>query len=241
MIRVAVVEDDHDLLDDVAFSLRDEGFEVATCSSGATLDLKLANAEFDVVVLDIGLPGEDGLSIARRLRATKPQLGIVMLTARTDARSRVKGMEDGADVYLGKPTDLRELTLVIHALVRRLNVGKPAESATLTLLATEYRLIKPNGEQIELTPNETLMLSRLARATGHRATRREIIEAFGENYFEYDERRLEALVSRLRRKFEANGLSAETIHALRGSGYALSAPIHERSGRTRPDSDVLTQ
>ncbi len=239
MIRVAVVEDDHDLLDDVVFSLRDEGFEVAACSNGVALDRKLASSDFDVVVLDIGLPGEDGLSIARRLRATRPQLGIVMLTARTDARSRVKGMEDGADIYLGKPTDLRELSLVIHALVRRLSVGKPPDTMTLTLLATEQMLIKPSGEQIELTPNETLILSRLVRATGHRATRREIIEAFGESYLEYDERRLEALVSRLRRKFETHGLPAETIHALRGSGYALGVPIQERSGRARPDGNTL--
>lgn len=233
MTRVALVEDDLDLIEDVAFALRDEGFEVVTCGCGKELDRAMAQAQFDVVVLDIGLPGEDGLSIARRLRASQPELGIVMLTARTVSSARVIGMEEGADAYLGKPTDLRELALVIHALVRRLRAGKPTDPLVLTLVVTENLLLTPGGSVIELTPTETLLLSRLARMTGHKASRRQIIEGFGEVYFDYDERRLEAIVSRLRRKLEAAGLPADTVQAVRGSGYLLNAPVTERSGRLR--------
>ena len=156
MTRVALVEDDLDLLEDVAFALRDEGFEVVTCGCGQELDRAMAQTEFDVVVLDIGLPGEDGLSIARRLRASQPELGIVMLTARTVASARVKGMEEGADAYLGKPTDLRELALVIHALVRRLDAGKPPDASALTLVVNDNLLLTPGGASLDLTPTETL-------------------------------------------------------------------------------------
>jgi DNA-binding response OmpR family regulator len=231
MTHVALVEDDLDLREDVAFALRDEGFEVVSCGCGEELDRAMMQATFDVVVLDIGLPGEDGLSIARRLRSSQPELGIVMLTARTVSSARVLGMEEGADAYLGKPTDLRELALVIHALVRRLLAGKPPDASALTLVATDNLLLTPGGATVELTPTETLLLSRLARMSGHKATRRQIIEGFGEAYFDYDERRLEAIVSRLRRKLEAAGLPGDTVHALRGSGYMLNVPIEERAGR----------
>ena len=238
MSRVALVEDDLDLLEDVAFALRDEGFEVVTCGSGEELDRAMAQTKFDVVLLDIRLPGEDGLSIARRLRASQPELGIVMLTARTVSSARVRGMEEGADAYLGKPTDLRELALVIHALVRRLGAGKPPDASALTLVVSDNLLLTPSGASLELTPTETLLLSRLARMTGHKATRRQIIEGFGEVYFDYDERRLEALVSRLRRKLESVGLPAEAVQAVRGSGYVLNVPIEERVGRA--SSPILT-
>jgi two-component system OmpR family response regulator len=231
MIRVAVVEDDADLLDDVAFSLRDEGLLVTPCVDGRALDRHLAAECLDVLVLDIGLPGEDGRSIARRLRRDQPRLGIVMLTARTMVRDRVQGMEDGADVYMCKPVDLRELALVIRALARRLGGEDAPVTQVLSLIASENLLITPTGQRIELTPNESLVLSRLSRAAGGQATRRQIIEAFGERYMEYDERRLETIVSRMRKKLEAAGLSADTVRAVRGVGYVLQVPLQERLGR----------
>lgn len=230
MIRVALVEDDRDLRDDVAFALRDDGLDVAACADGSALDRHLAAARIDVAVLDIGLPGEDGLLIARRLRRSHPQLGIVMLTARTAALDRIRGMEDGADVYLGKPVDLRELALVIRALARRLGLDETPDERALVLLVAESVLLVHGNERIELTPSETLVLSRLARTTGQQATRRQIVEAFGAAYLDYDERRLEAIVSRLRRKLEAAGLPGDTVRAVRGIGYALRAPLLERQG-----------
>lgn len=241
MIRVAVVEDDRDLLDDVAFALRDEGLQVAACADGRALDRQLEEERFDVLVLDIGLPGEDGKSIARRLRRDQPRLGIVMLTARTAARDRVQGMEDGADVYMCKPVDLRELALVIRALARRLGSEDAPATQALSLIVGENLLITPSGERIDLTPSESLVLSRLSRAAGAQATRRQIIEAFGERYLEYDERRLETIVSRLRKKLEAAGLPADTVRAVRGIGYALQAPLQERLGRRMAPAAVDTQ
>jgi len=231
MIRVAVVEDDVDLLDDVAFALQDEGLLVTPCADGRALDLHLAADYLDVVVLDIGLPGEDGRSIARRLRRDQPRLGIVMLTARTMVRDRVQGMEDGADVYMCKPVDLRELALVIRALARRLGSEDVPAAPVLRLIVSENLMITASGQRIELTPLEALVLSRLSRAPGGQATRRQIVEAFGESYLEYDERRLETIVSRMRKKLEAAGLPADTVRAVRGVGYALRVPLQERLGR----------
>lgn len=235
MIKVVVVEDDLDLLDELAFNLRDEGLVVATCSDGRALDKLLASESFDVVVLDLGLPHEGGNSIARRLSRERPGLGIVMLTARTAARDRILGMEDGADVYLCKPAELRELTLVIRALVRRLGAGR-AEQDSLILLTRENLLLMPTGNSVELTPSETIVLSRLARSTSRQVSRRQIIEAFGSSYMDYDERRLEAIVSRLRKKLEAAGLPSNTLQAVRGLGYALQVELHERQGRKPGDS-----
>lgn len=231
MIRVAIVEDDVDLLDDVAFALRDEGLAVTPCGDGPALDRHLAAHCLDVLVLDLGLPGEDGRAIARRLRRDQPGLGIVMLTARTMVRDRVQGMEDGADVYMCKPVDLRELALVIRALARRLGSEDAPASKSLSLIVSENLIITPTGQRIELTPLEALVLARLCRAPGGLATRRQIIEAFGERYLDYDERRLETIVSRMRKKLEAAGLPADTVRAVRGVGYALSIPLQERLGR----------
>ncbi len=225
MIRVALVEDDRDLLDDLAFNLRDEGFAVAPCADGKALDRHLLKDGIDVAVLDIGLPGENGLQIAQRLRREQPQLGIVMLTARTATADRIRGMEEGADVYLSKPVDVRELALVVRALARRVG-GAPG--AGMTLLVAEQALLLPDGGRLDLTQSETLLLSRIARAPGQQATRRQLVETFGAAYLDYDERRLEAIVSRLRRKLEAAGLAADTLRAVRGVGYVLHLPLAER-------------
>jgi DNA-binding response OmpR family regulator len=231
MIRILLVEDDADLRDDVAFSLRDEGFDVNACADGLALDSQLAKSKFDVVVLDINLVGEDGLSILRRLHRTRPELGVIMLTARANTAARIIGMEDGADAYLCKPADVRELALVIHSVVRRLGAGQSTAAEGLLLLSCENKLITAEGKSLCLTPNETVVLSRLVRSTGHVASRRQIVESLGEAFFGYDERRLEAIVSRLRQKLKMVGLSPDTLQAVRGNGYVLNALVQERAGR----------
>lgn len=229
MINVALVEDDPDFLDELAFNLSDEGLSVTCCTDGAALDRELAHQLFDAVVLDLGLPRESGESIVRRLRRDHPRLGIVILSARTMPRDRVKVMEDGADVYMTKPVDMRELALVLRALVRRLRPESPQARQVLTLLTAQNQLITPDGQCIELTVKQTILLARLARATSRQLSRRQIIEAFGYVYMAYDERRLETIVSRLRKKFETAGMSPNTVTAVRGLGYALHMELQERA------------
>lgn len=238
MIRLAIVEDDADLRDDLVFNLRDEGFTVSACADAHALDRVLADVAIDVALLDIGLPGEDGLSVARRLRRRWPHLGIVMLTARTARAQRIQGLEEGADAYLGKPVDMRELALVIRALARRVSAGDPAGAAAatpaaLTLDLVGQILLLPDGSRLELTPGECHLLARLARAPRQQASRDQLIEAIGGDRYDYDERRLETLVSRLRRKLASAGLPPTVLAAERGIGYELRLPLVQRD-RPRP-------
>ena len=227
MIKVAVVEDDPDLLEELHFNLSDEGLAVTCCPHGHALTQVLPTYGLDAVVLDLGLPGEGGDSIVRRLRRDWPRLGIVILSARSQAQERVRLMEEGADVYMTKPVDMRELALVIRALVRRLRPEAQPEHV-LVLLPDKQQLISAHGTAVDLTGSETTVLARLARATGQQLSRRQIIEALGGDYLQYDERRLEALISRLRKKLELAGLSPQTLTAVRGQGYALQVALHER-------------
>jgi DNA-binding response OmpR family regulator len=227
MIQLAIVEDDDELREDIAFNLNDEGFQVHACANATALDVALNESAIDVVVLDIGLPGEDGLSIARRLRRRWPQLGIVMLTARTARAERIEGLEEGADAYLGKPADMRELALVIRALARRVSPVGPGV-AGLTLDASAQRLHLQDGARLELTPSECQILARLARAPRQQANRNQLIEALGGDRYDYDERRLEALISRLRRKLTSAGLDASVLVAERGVGYEFRLPLAHR-------------
>lgn len=227
MIKVAVVEDDPDLLEELNFNLSDEGLSVTPCADGQALDLELGRQVFDAVVLDLGLPRESGESIVRRLRRDRPRLGIVIVSARNMRHDRVGLMEDGADVYLSKPVDMRELALVIRALVRRLKPETEAAPVP-TLRADRQQLQVPPDQTVDLTPNETVLLTRMARATGRMVSRRELIEALGAHYLAYDERRLEALVSRLRKKLLAAGLPSQALIAVRGVGYSLQVELQER-------------
>lgn len=228
MIRVAMVEDDADLRDEVGFNLRRQGFEVAACADGPALDRLLQGASIDVAVLDIGLPGESGLSIARRLRRDQPLCGIVMLTARAEVADRILGMEEGADAYLAKPVDYRELALVIRAVARRTAPAEASAGNGLVLVEQAQVLILADGRRLDLTRSEALLLSRLARAPGQQATREQLVEALGERYRDYDPRRLEATLSRLRRKLAQAGYNGDVLRAVRQSGYLLTLPLSER-------------
>lgn len=233
MIRVALVEDDADLLDEVSFNLRRQGFQVAACADGKALDRQLARASVDVVILDIGLPGESGLSIARRLRRNQPLCGIVMLTARAELADRIHGMEEGADAYLAKPVDFRELALVVRAVVRRTASASAGASTGVVLVGQEQILLLDDGRRIDLTRSESLLLSRLARAPGQQAMREQLVEALGERYLDYDPRRLEAILSRLRKKLTQAGFDADILRAVRHSGYVFALPLSERDKQSQ--------
>lgn len=228
MLRIVMVEDDADLLDEMGFNLRQQGFQVTLCANGKDFDRALLAERVDVAVLDIGLPGESGLSIARRLRRNHPLCGVVMLTARSGVNDRIHGMEEGADAYLSKPVDMRELALVIRAIARRVAPAEVTDGESLVLVERDEVLHLADGRRLELTRSETLLLSRLARAAGQQATRQQLVEALGENYRDYDPRRLEAIVSRLRQKFTRAGITTETLRSVRHTGYILTIPISER-------------
>ena len=227
MIRVLVVEDDLDLLDDIVFGLRHEGFETAGVADGAGLDERLAQHEVDVLILDIMLPGEDGLSIARRLRITHPHLGVVMLTGRSSVTDRIVGLESGADMYLSKTVERRELAAAIRAVGRRVAM-LPSESPVWTLDIDGMKLMAPDGKVLSLSRHEFMLMQVFVHSYGGEASRRKLVEGLGKNFLNFDERRLETLVSRLRRKITAETGVSGIIRALRAEGYLFSAALKAR-------------
>lgn len=227
MIRVLVVEDDPDLRDDIVFGLRHEGFETSGAPDGGDLERRLADSPADVLVLDVMLPGDDGLTIARRLGQSHPHLGIVMLTGRAGVADRILGLESGADIYLAKTTERRELVAAIRAVARRVAM-LPEADAVWRLDAIRMKLLTPDGAEISLTRQEFLLMQVFARAYGGEASRRKLIEGLGQNFLDFDERRLETLISRLRRKLAPYTGSKRIIRALRAEGYLFAGPLRER-------------
>lgn len=224
MARVAVVEDNQDLLDDVMFNLERAGFSVRGCARGEALDAIMQNFQPQVVILDIGLPGEDGLSIAMRLRAARPTLGIVMLTARTMLEDRIAGHRLGADNYLCKPVEMEELVAVVGARARSAD-SAAVQEAFWTFNAKELSLQAPTGERLPLTHTEYQILATLIATPGQQACRADLIRALGGNPDDYDIRRLEVAISRLRQKIRAICPNANPVRALRNQGYAFVAPV----------------
>lgn len=225
MTRIGLIEDNLDYRAEVAFHLRRSGFEISLESDGRDIEAQLANCPCDLLVLDLGLPVEDGLTIACRLRRQQQGLGIVMLTARGSLHDRLSGLEQGADAYLVKPVDMRELIATLHSVQRRLLPSIQADSVW-TLLPTSLSLRAPDGAVIGLTTMEFQLLKCLAVAAPEPVDRAALVAAIGYSPFDFMERRLEVAFSRLRRKIEGQVIDATSmIRALRHRGYVFAAPI----------------
>lgn len=221
MVNVAVVEDNPDVLDDVLFNLGQAGFVVRGYADGRQLQADLCAFAPQVVVLDIGLPGEDGLSIAQRLRNAQPLLGIVILTARAALQDRVAGHLNGADNYLCKPVAMEELIAVIHARAR---IGQ-LRQALWRFCPAQLALILPDGQRLELTAGEAALLQTLLDGPNQQASRAELILAMGADPERCDMRRLEVAISRLRSKIRQKYPRGNPLRALRNQGYAFHEPV----------------
>lgn len=233
-IQLALVEDNADLRDDLQFQLSSQGLQVAALADGVALDHHLRGAPCDITVLDIGLPGETGLSIAARLRQAYPAMGIVMLTARGELDSRLQGYQNGADIYLVKPVDWRELLAQIHALHRRVAVlATPASTDGWVLRQAGRELVTPQGRSISLTHMEGMVLKVLAQHAGKTVERALLMsEMLGEQAYQLDPRRLEVCISRLRQKMldamDSNaGVQNDQLplKTVRGAGYTFTQTV----------------
>lgn len=230
-LRIILVEDDFDLREETELGLRALGIDTTGVSDAAGLYRELVNKKYDIAVLDIGLPGEDGLSILRHLRASG-NMGIVMLTARGNLDDRLQGLNDGADAYMVKPVDLKELASVLLSLSRRLAtretnevLSSPATQSTKLswkLSKVHWTLISPDGLSIPLTPKEYTFLSRLVEKCGEPVPKSHIIHAFGGDVDDFDFHRVEVIISRLRRKGKAITGELLPIKALPGFGFSFT-------------------
>jgi len=229
-VRVILIEDDHDLRQGIADYLRLQAIEVTDVASGAGFYTTLMDGDFDVAILDVNLPDVSGFELARVISSTKP-MGVIMLTARTGREDRIKGYEQGADLYLTKPVDGEELALAIANLARR--VRSTASSAKATAddkdhalaQATEHqwlldlqrhRLTSPEGRAILLSGREAMLMETLARAAGATVPRHVLDTLFGTGSADPESRRLDAALRRLRMKARAAGcdLPLHVVHAV---------------------------
>ncbi len=230
MERVLVIDDDVGLCELVEEYLGPEGYEVEATHNGERgIDRALSN-DHSLVILDVMLPGMHGFDVLRRIRA-KSRIPVLMLTARGDDVDRIVGLEIGADDYLPKPFNPRELVARIRAILRRTQPDEALTGGTREALVvgdiemdTSTRAVHRSGEAVELTAVEYDLLERLLRSAGQIAKREELVkEVLGRELSPFD-RSIDMHVSNLRKKLghQLNGM--ERIKTIRGVGYIYAAP-----------------
>ena len=221
-MRILVVEDDDMLADAVARALRQSAHMVQRAATGTEADRALAANEYDLVLLDLGLPGMDGFEVLKRLRQRRVRVPVLVLTARDALEDRIAGLDLGADDYLAKPFQLAELEARVRALIRRAHAGASAELVHGRLrLDTAGRRLHCDGQPVELSARELSVVELLLLREGRVVTKQQIID----HLYGWDDvsssNAVEVFVYRLRRKLEGCGLDIRTV---RGMGYLVEKP-----------------
>jgi two-component system, OmpR family, response regulator len=227
-LRLMIVEDDTSLATGLMRALANEGYDVSAAASGEEALERIRGEQFDLVVLDIGLPGIDGFEVLRRLRAGGYSLPVLILTARDAVDDRVRGLDLGADDYMPKPFALPELSARVRALGRRGRgpVGPRVVHGPL-VLDTAARRAWLNGEPLEMAAREWSVLQVLLERVERTVSKEAIIEAVAGLSDDLSLNAIEVYVSRLRAKLEPAGIRIRTV---RGFGYML-LEHHDRSAR----------
>lgn len=229
--RIIVVDDDPELRSLLSRFLTEHGFGTRAVDGGAALDRELSRNPPDAIVLDLMMPGEDGLAICRRLRAQGNQTPIIMLTARDDPIDRVVGLETGVDDYLGKPFLPRELVARLNAILRRTGANSSQMGAQVLHLGSlkiniAEMSVRKDGEDIKLSSREFALLATLAQSAGHPLSRAQLIDrAFGRDA-EVTDRSIDVQITRLRRAIGDRSDDPTLIKTVRGVGY-LFAGSHD--------------
>lgn len=226
-LSIALLEDDVELREQILLpGLRHMGFDVTGMASAAELYLQLPQTSFDILILDVGLPDQDGFTVTRYLRSSS-SIGIVMLTGRSGAADRVHGLSMGADAYLAKPVNLDVLAATLLSLGRRL--GHVATAATPVLEqrpcwrlhSNGWSLVAPGGGAVTLTLAERCVIGKLMAKAGEAVSRETLIAALTPDIYDFDPHRLETLIHRLRRKVSTLTREALPLRALHGMGYVM--------------------
>jgi heavy metal response regulator len=220
-MRVLVVEDERKTASFVRKALQTEGFAVDACHNGDDALAVAKTTPFDVIVLDIMLPGRDGLSVLRQLREQRNATPILLLSARGEVNERVEGLDAGADDYLPKPFELAELVARVRALTRRSGDNKSTvlRVADLTLDTVTHRAQR-GGMDIELTAREYRLLEFLMHSPGRLCGRMMILEKVWDYDFDPGTNLVDVYIKRLREKIDAN-FEPKLLHTVRGAGYVL--------------------
>jgi two-component system, OmpR family, response regulator len=221
-VRILIAEDDPSIAESLLRSLRHAGYAVDCVRNGEDADAALEANEFDLLILDIGLPRKSGLEVLRRLRARKSAMPVLILTALDSVNDRVVGLDAGADDYLAKPFELAELEARVRALTRR---GMAGGSALINLGSLSYdqigRTARVNGAAVELSARELNLLEIFLQRVGRLVSKDQLVNHLCEWGEEVSGNAIEVYVHRLRKKLEPSGVRIVTV---RGLGYSLEKP-----------------
>lgn len=219
--------------------LESEGFRVSTAESGTAMRKALASEKIDLVLLDLVLAGEDGLELAREIRASS-RVGIIMVTGRSDIIDMVVGLEVGADDYIAKPFQLREVLARTRSVLRRLQPSASTETAKAVgpssraevigfegwrLDISRRELMSPEGQEVPLTTGEFDLLAAMAKHPGRVLSRDMLMDLTRGREWDALDRSIDAQVVRLRRKLEADPKNPKLIKSVRGAGYVFAGRI----------------
>lgn len=220
-MRILVIEDDRKVARFIQGGLEREGHAVDVLNDGVGAAEQAHAVDYDAVVLDLMLPGRSGFQVLRDIRARKPALPVLILTAKDTVEERVAGLDSGADDYMVKPFALAELSARLRALLRR---GTPRENTLRVAdleLDTVRRTVRRGGQTIDLKPKEYALLEFLMRNSDRPVTRSLIIEHVWDVHFESVSNVVEVHINSLRNKID-RGFAVQLIHTVRGVGYTLT-------------------
>ena len=228
-MNITVVEDNQDLREAIVDVLSAMGHRVMGLSCAEDLSDEGATVMIDLLVVDLNLPGEDGVSLARRLRDTQPGLCILMLTARDTVHDKVSGYEAGADIYLTKPVSIEELSAAVKSLERRLRAHQAPvnQQAVLSVQVAELRAHGPGGS-IELSAADVALLSALARAPEQRLAHWQLLQIMTSDLQGGSLSNLAVKMTRLRKKLIDIGFDGATLQVIRNEGYQLRLQVQLR-------------
>ncbi|KNG93550.1 response regulator [Pseudaestuariivita atlantica] len=226
--HLLVVDDDERIRGLLQKFLIRNGFIVSAARDAAHARRLLSGLEFDLIVLDVMMPGEDGVSLTRDLRETLAT-PILLLTAKGETEDRIAGLEAGADDYLAKPFEPKELLLRINAILRRMPDADVAEAAPKVLSLGPVRYDVDRGEiwqgdtQVRLTATEAQLMRIFSAQVGEAVSRSELVEKLGRDGGQAQERAVDVQITRLRRKIEADPKQPRYLQTVRGAGYMLAS------------------
>lgn len=223
-MQILIVEDDRDLRQFLSKAFREEGYGVVEAETGdGALDRALG-AACDCIVLDVMLPGRDGFDVVKELRGRNVTTPVLMLTARDEVESRVRGLEGGADDYLTKPFDLSELVARVNALIRRADLRHTGATLKVGVITLDplTRSVTQNERRVDLSPREFALLEYLMRNAGRTVSRSRIAEAVWNYKFDPETNVVDVYINYLRKKLTFAG-ARPPIRTVRGAGYRLEA------------------
>lgn len=227
-MRVLVVEDDNRVSQQITGILKGAGYVVENAAEGEDAQFLGDTEDYDAVVLDLGLPGIDGLTVLQRWRDMGRTMPVLILTARDSWRDKVAGLRSGADDYLAKPFEPKELLLRINSILRRVPPSEPADAAPKVLSLGAFRYDVEKGtmwhgdEPVRLTATESQLMRIFSACPGEAVSRAQLVEDLGRDKGQSQERAVDVQITRLRRKLEADPKQPRYLQTVRGAGYMLA-------------------